>query len=139
MARKREVGFYNQTHKHGEPLENLIAKLKARRAHGSDDRGGDFEGLSRDPSLDREASKGWGEGVNRAAAAKLPVGVAADVKMYPAPQGLAGVTAPNFPAGATPKPLGPNPLAPGAPRPMPEDQAWTTNAAPRRRRRQPWA
>lgn len=31
----QQIGFYNATHEHGEPLKNMLAKLKARRQGGA--------------------------------------------------------------------------------------------------------
>jgi hypothetical protein len=102
----KQIGFYNGTHKHGEPMENLIAKLKAQRAGGA-------AGASRDHALDPPQA-GWnrqnapqGEmppwvaqqmGTNRNNA---PPGVAAQgIHMYPAPG--AHAPAPGIPPGVTP-------------------------------------
>jgi hypothetical protein len=37
-AQGKQIGMYNATHKHGEPIKKLIAQLKARRSKGSTQR-----------------------------------------------------------------------------------------------------
>lgn len=34
-AQGKQIGFYNATHKHGEPMKGLLAALKSRRGKGS--------------------------------------------------------------------------------------------------------
>lgn len=94
----RQIGFYNATHRHGEPLENMIQKLKARRQGGA---AGFAGGATRSQSLiDR------GQSVNRANAPKgeMPPWVARQI----AQQGGLPAVPPGIPAGVNPtKPQNP--------------------------------
>lgn len=97
----KQIGWYNATHKHGEPMENMLRKLKAKRAGGTPGRG-----ATRSSALDL-----GGKAVNRANAPvrEMPAWVA---RQMAAGKGLSGTSVPGVtaqggvPEGVTPtKPI----------------------------------